>query len=234
MAYCTQTDIEAYCGYAYTDFKQGDAIMTSLQWGTFTTALIAGVSQQINLYCNRSGFESTEYTEYHNGRGMTGEKGREYREIDRTFLPREQPVISVTSVSVDTAALESVPAWSAMTVRSALAGGDYVVMTDGIVTRIRFHDEVPRKGYDNVKIIYTAGYASGSAVLNDIKLICLDIIANILAKKKREAEAIVASWGSGTQEGANLIGLLRPEIITDDVKVRLAMYKRSRRGAAWH
>jgi hypothetical protein len=234
MAYCTQAEIEALTGYGYQDFRQGDASMTSNQWASLVTALIAGVSQQINLYCRRESFESAEYVEYHDGRGMTGEKGRSYREIDLNLLPREQPVISVSKVEIDQNSIQEIPSWKEMTVRSALNGGHYAVLVDGSLTRIRFHSEVPRAGQKNVRITYTAGYASNSPVLADIKLIALDIIANILGKKKREQEAAVASFGTGTSEGANLIQMIRPEIITDDVKIRLALYRRSRRGQAWH
>lgn len=234
MAYCTQTDIEALTGYGYQDFRQGDVTMTALQWSTLITALISGVSQQINLYCRRGSFESAEYVEYHDGRGMTGERGRSYREIDLTFLPREQPVIAVSKVEIDQNSIQEVPSWKTMTFRSDSAGGQYAVLTNGYVTSVRFHSEVPKARMKNVRITYTAGYASGSPILADIRLITMDIISNILAKKKREQEAAVASYASGTEEGANMIQMIRPDIITKDIKMRLAPYRRSCRGKAWH
>jgi hypothetical protein len=234
MAYCTQSDIEAYTGYGYSDFKQAGVTMTSTQWANLVTSLIAGASQQINRFCNVGSFESTAYTEYHDGRGMTGDRGRSYREIDRTFLPHEQPVISVTSVKVDISPLSSAPSWTTMTPRAAGVAGQYAVSTDGYVTRIRFHDEVPKKGVKNVEITYMAGYASGHAVLGDIKFITMDIIANFLGKKKRGQEAAVVSWGTGTQDGANMVQMLHQEIFTEDIKTRLIPYRRSRRGHAWH
>jgi len=233
MAYCTQAEIEAHTGYSYNDFRQADAFMSSAQWIAYTTLIISGATQTINKYCQRGSFESAEYTEYHNGRGPTGDRGRYYRDIDKTFLPREQPVISVTSVHVDTSASE-VPAWTAMTVRGTGEIGNFAVVSDGYVTRIVFHNNTPDAGNGNVKLVYQAGYASGSPVLADIKFITLDLISNFLAKKKREQEGVVASFDSGTQTIAQMISMLHPEIFTEDLKLRLAPYKRSIRGNAWH
>ena len=233
MAYCSQQEVEAHTGYSYNDFRQADAFMTSNQWATYITMVIAGATEMINRYCNRQSFEAANYTEYHDGRGPTGDRGRYYREIDRTFLPREQPVISITSVSVDTATT-SAPAWTVRTMRDTGVAGNYAVVSDGFVTRIVFHNTIPQAGKGNVKIVYSAGYASGSPILADIKFICLDLISNFLAKKKREQEGVVASFDSGTQTIAQMISMLHPEIMTEDLKLRLAPYRRTVRGNAWH
>jgi hypothetical protein len=233
MAYCSQQEVEAHTGYSNNDFRQADQFMTSQQWTTYITMVIAGAAETINRYCNRQSFESANYTEYHDGRGPTGDRGRYYREIDRTFLPREQPVISVTSVSVDTNPTGA-PSWTVMTMRDTGVIGNYFVVSDGYVTKIIFNNTIPQAGKGNVKIVYSAGYASGSPVLADIKFITLDLVANFLAQKRREQEAIVASFDSGTQTIAQMISLLHPEVFTEDLKLRLAPYRRSIRGNAWH
>ena len=240
MAYCTQADVEAHTGYGYTDFKKADATMTAQEWAAYIGTVIAGATQQINRYCNRVSFEETEITEYHNGRGPSGNKGRfpghYYREIDRTFLPLHQPVLSVDEVHVDTGAgVRPGPIeWELQTPRDETTAGEYAVLTDGWVTRIRFHTKVPLLGYNNVKIVYTAGYDTDTPELADIKLIALDLIANILGKKKREQEAIIASWATGAQDGANMIQQVRPEIMPEDIQLRLKPYVRHPRGNAWH
>lgn len=235
MAYCTQQEIEAYSGYVCSEFRNGENTLTTDQWSSLLTLLISGVTQAINVHCNRKSFEINPYTEYHDGRGMTGNRGRDYRDIDRIFFPWEQPVVTVSSVSEDTGILSQVPHWILRAQRSNTEPGDYMVVTRDLLTYLYFFRNVPRKAMGNVQIVYTAGFQPGDPVLAEIKLITLEFIKRYLQHKKRELEGIVATWNSGTQEGANLIQMITPVILDDELKFRLAPYVRSPvRGLAWH
>ncbi len=228
MAYCTQSDIEARTGWGAGDFKTGGVPMTAEQWAAFCTDLIAEVTGLIDTYCRRTSFEVREYTEYHDGRGSTGDR----READRTFILREQPVAAVTAVEEDAGGPGSVPAWTLRAARSATAAGDYVVLARGPVTYLRFHNHVPAAGRENLRVTYSAGYAAGSDVLEDIRGICTDLIAEILAKKKQLQEAAAART-TGTRDAADMTPL-DPVVLTTDIKRRLAPYRRGpRAGAAW-
>jgi len=231
MAYCTQSDVEARTGWGAADFKTGGVPMTAEQWATFCTGLIAEAGGLIDTYCRRTSFEVREYTEYHDGRGSSGDL-REYREADRTIILREQPVTAVTAVEEDTGGPGSVPAWALRAARSAAVAGDYVVLSRGPVAYLRFHNHVPAAGRENLRITYSAGYAAGSGVLEDIRGICTDLIAEILAKKKQLQEAAAART-TGTRDAAEMTPL-DPVVLTTDIKRRLAPYRRGpRAGAAW-
>ena len=193
MVYCTQTEVESHTGFGYSDFMQAGQTMTSAQWTTYITSVIAAVSQLINQYCNRTSFEETDIEEFHNGRGPTGDvrsgfppiysslsyRTGQYREIDKTFLPLQQPVISVDAVYIDVTP-NDIPTWEKQTKRSSSDAGVYDVIVLGGITRIRFHSQIPGYGFGNVKLQYTAGYEDGDPVLNNIRFICLDVISNIL------------------------------------------------------
>ena len=136
MVYCTQTEVESHTGFGYSDFMQAGQTMTSAQWATYITSVIEAVSQLINQYCNRTSFEETDIEEFHNGRGPTGDvrsgfppiysslsyRTGHYREIDKTFLPLQQPVISGDAVYVDTTP-NDIPTWEKQTKRSSSDAG---------------------------------------------------------------------------------------------------------------
>ncbi len=225
MAYCTQTDIEARTSYGYVDFKQAGTVMTAEQWAAFCTSLIAEVTSAINRFCRRTSFEEATYTEYHDGRGCTGDL-EEYLETDRIFLLREQPVTSITTVKEDTADPNQPSSWTARTARSTEAAGDYDLLTRGPVSYLRFHNNVPRRGLNTVEIVYVAGYASENPVLDDIRGIALDIIGQHLGRKKKLQEAIAARR-LGTPDAAEMSPPTEPELtLTPDIKRRLAAYRR--------
>ena len=228
MAYTTQTEIEARTGYSNADFKQAGVAMTAEQWTAECTRLIAEVTNLIDRYCRRGSFESTAYTEYHDGDGATGDDGA-LREGDRIFYPREQPVIAVTSVSEDVGGKTAVPAWTVRTARSSEAAGDYDVIVKGPLTRVRFHANVPRQGIGTVKIVYTAGYAAGSPALDAVRGIALHMIATLLEIKKKRQEAIAARTVA-TRDAADMVPVTDPRVFSRDVQERLAPYRRNATG----
>lgn len=232
MEYCTQQDIEARTGYGATDFKQAGVTMSADQWATLCSDLINEATTAINRFCRRSSFEEKEYTEFHDGRGCTGEL-KEYREADRIYLLREQPVSGVTSVRVDRSDPGTPPLWVDLEPRGDEVAGDYSILKRGPVSYLRFMT-VPRQGHNNVEITYTAGYPAGSGELDDVRGICLDVIAQHLGKKKKTQEAIAARTAS-THDAAEMTPPAEPHLtLTTDVKRRLAAYRRGPRiGGGW-
>jgi hypothetical protein len=237
MVYLTQTDVESSGGgYGYADFKQAGATMTAKQWELYCERLIDAITSAINRYCRLTTFEQGTYYELHDGRGATGDLG-EYREHDRIFLFREQPVVSVTSVSEDLASAIDAPRWTARVQRMAgIAAGtaDYRVVSRGTLTYIYFDQTVPNQGKNNVRIVYLAGYEPSSETMDDIRIIALQLADNILSRRKRLQEANAART-NGTKDSADMFKLdADGAIFTPDIRMQLDKYRRYRTGgAAW-
>jgi hypothetical protein len=237
MVYLLQSDIESSGGgYGYADFKQAGTAMTATQWQLYSIRLIDSITSAINHYCRVTSFEENTYTEYHDGRGASAELG-EYMTRDRTFLLREQPATSITSVSENLASTINPIAWTARTPRtttSAVGAADYELLARGTLSYIYFHQNVPAKGQNNVKIVYVAGWDSDSERLDDIRLIAMQIADNFLARRKRYQEANAART-NGTQDSADMFKLdNNGDVFTPDIKMQLDKYRRYRTGGvAW-
>jgi len=232
MAFFSQSELEARTGYGYGDFLQNGVAMTAEQWAALVTSIEAEVRQAICTFCRRQAFEVATYTAYHDGSGPTGER-REFTARDLLFIPREQPVVSITSISEDVGEPNGVISWVERIARSDSAGGDYSVLQKGRISVVRFHSNVPRKGEGNVKIVYSAGYASGSPVLSDLKGIALEMAGKILGIKKRRQEAAAART-SGTRDAADMVPIGDPKVLNDDTQTRPLPYRRERAGGrAW-
>jgi hypothetical protein len=224
QSYVTRQEIEAWAGYCQTSFKTGNDEMVISEWVALLESLALGVSGWIDRFCRRVSFLPHEVVEYHDGRGRTGELG-EIREDDRIFFLREQPVISIESVSEDTGSPSGVISWTDRTPRTELSAGDYQVLQVGDLTRIRFLRQVPRMGNGNVRVTYTAGYDSAHPIIQEIKTITKEMVTNYLERKKKSQEADVARWQS-TDQAADLLRELGDEIFTEDLKTRLLPYQR--------
>jgi hypothetical protein len=225
MALISQSDVEAHCSYTNTDFKMAGSAMTSNQWASYLATVMASAESIVNQYCNRSSFEVVSYTEYHSGRGRTGENGRAYRELDRVIIPFQQPVVTLTSVHEDISDVTSAESWTERVARSELVPGDFQVIVKENLTRIRFHDNVPRLGSGNVKIVYTAGYATDHPAYAAAKLAALELCANIMARKKRDQQAQVASR-EPTKNAADMFQIQRPDVFTQEIQDLLQPYRR--------
>lgn len=232
MTLFSQADLEARTGAGASDFLQAGEEMTADQWAAYVVALEKEVSQAIARFTRRTAIEETEYTEFHDGGGPTGER-RQYVERDVIILPWEQPVQSITSVDVDEATLSGARNWVPRTPRDETTGGDYEVLTRNGITRIRFHTRVPRKGHGNVRIVYRAGYAATSRELEDLRGIALEMAGKTLEIKKRRQEA-QAARRVGTRDAADMVPIGDPKVLSDDIRTRLLPYRRERAGRrAW-
>lgn len=135
--------------------------ITDTNTDTVLTALISSVSAAIETYCNRT-FAQTTYTETRNG--GCGQK----------LYLANGPVVSVSSVSVNGQAVPAAPdavsygfVWDATTVYIRPGGGGPQEFT---------------KGFQNVTVTYSAGYATTPA---DVNQACVLWVASLFAKRQR-------------------------------------------------
>lgn len=237
MVYLSQSDVESSGGgYGYADFKQAGVTMTATQWQLYCERLIDSITSAINHYCRLTSFEQNTYTEYHDGRGPTGELG-EYLERDRIVMIREQPVNSITSVSENLASVADPIAWTARVQRTAISAvglADFELLKRGSLSYLYFNQNVPAKGKNNIQIIYVAGYDPDSELMDDIRMIAMQIADNILGRRKRFQEANAART-NGTKDAADMFKLDQDgAVFTPDIRMQLDKYRRQRAGgAAW-
>lgn len=231
-SYLSRSEIEAWAGYCQTSFKIGNDEMVVSDWVDLLESLALGVSGWIDRYCRRTSFLACEIVEEHEGRGRTGELGV-YREVDRVYHPREQPVIEILSIWEDTGGPSGAISWAVRNPRTTSDPGDYQILRTGDFTSIRFIRNVPREGHGNVLITYTAGYDDAHPIVQEIKVIAREVVTRYLEKKKKSQEADVARWQS-TDQAADLLRELGGDVLTEDLKARLAPYqRRATMGRPW-
>ena len=238
MAYLSQDDVESTGGgYGYADFKQAGVVMTADQWQLYCERLIDAIDSAINHYCRVPSFEINTYTELHDGRGPTGDLG-EYLPRDKLFLMRQQPVVSLISVSENINDPSNPIAWTPRVLRTTTSpsgGADFELLVRGTsLSYIQFWNNIPAKGRNNVQIIYTAGYDADAEIMDDIRMIAMQIADNLLGRKKRYQEANAARQSS-TKDAADMFRMdADGAIFTEDIRLQLDKYRRQRTGgAAW-
>ncbi|MFA5137178.1 MAG: hypothetical protein WC489_07375 [Patescibacteria group bacterium] len=224
-SYVSREEIEAWAGYCQTSFKTGQDEMVISQWVDLLDSLCLAVSGWIDRFCRRTSFLPHTVVEYHDGRGPSGELGV-YRESDRIYFLREQPVISILSVKEDVGGTSSAMSWTERTPRSTSASGDYQVLRrGGEFATIRFHQYVPREGFGNVEITYIAGYDEAHPIIYEVKALVKEMVTNYLEMKKKSQEADVARW-QGTDQAADILRELGDSVLDEDLKFRLLPYQR--------
>ncbi len=130
---------------------------------TVLTALITNASAFIETYCNRT-FAQASYTETRNG--GCGPK----------MYLANGPVVTVSSLTVNNQAVPAAPdavsygfVWDTMMV--------YIRRGQGGGGPQEFY-----KGFQNVQVVYTAGYAS---IPPDVAQACIELVASKYAKRNR-------------------------------------------------
>jgi hypothetical protein len=228
MAYFSQADIEEYTGFATTDFRNAGSVVTATQWATLCTHVVDYVSSLVNRYCGVATFESHIVTEYHSGTGEYDDDGIYLEEDSKIYL--REPCISVGTVSEDENSTSGTICWATRWERSTATAGDYMVATRGDLTWVRFHDQYPIEGHHNIRIEYTAGYASNSMELTQIKWICIRIAKNMLLEMKKTQE-VMTIRNTGVR---NFSEMFKPvpedSILTDDIIRDLWKFRRLRLG----
>lgn len=190
MALVTVNDVQQYTGFHYSEFTENGLEMTEGQWTEFIKLLIPKVTQMIHRYCNVYSFERALFVEYHSGRGATNfdESVSDYNDEDTLYF-LHQLYCDTLIVEEETSTKTAAPTWATRTVRATGVAGDYEIWTTNDVTRIKFNQNVPTKGDNNIRFTYYTGYSTASAQLQDIKFQCLRGIKNVLLTKKKIQEA---------------------------------------------
>jgi hypothetical protein len=210
--YVTASEVGEFTGIAYTDMKVDGETMTEAQWKQFVTVYQVPIADMIHRYCRVVTFDPTAanaiVTEYKSGRGNTSDElpyvrggtsiygSGEWLPNDVEFYLKhlyftgkinnvlKAPVI----VEEDTADKLSVPSWNKRTQRSMSVAGDYEVYTEDELTMVRFHNNIPRKGMQNVRFTYYTGYDPASDAFKAIKLQVLRCFKNFVMLKKKTQE----------------------------------------------
>lgn len=190
MALVTVNDIEQYTGFHHAEFTENGEEMTEGQWSDFLRQLIPKVTQMIHRYCNVYSFERATWTEYHSGKGATDYDSSvsDWNEEDTIYF-LHQLYCDGLVVSEDTGSKTSAPSWITRTMRDIGVAGDYEIWQENDVARVRFHNNIPALGKNNVRFNYYTGYPANSPQINDIKFQCLRAIKNVLLTKKKIQEA---------------------------------------------
>ena len=172
MALCTLENVRTYLDIP-VDKKdpEKDALYQSY---------IDRISVRMNNYCDRI-FESTTYTEYYDGGGMS------------YLYTNQYPIISVTSINDD-----SGWSWTSSTV---ISGVNYRVANNSrsiLLKNMRFGNYT-----ENVKIVYIAGYATIPGDLIDA--CATEVVAAFKKRKDPHITAKTADDGSGTRYQTNFL-----------------------------
>ena len=160
MSLCALADVQNYTG-------ETSANLTAL-----ITTLIGNASAMIESICSRT-FEQTAYTETRNGNGAP------------ILFMRQGPISAVSSVQIDGVAIPAAPD----TTSYGYVFDDrrlYLRGNPGISARTT---GVPggypvgfSRGVQNIVVGYTAGYAT---IPDDLNQACVELVADMLAKRKR-------------------------------------------------
>lgn len=154
---------------------------------------INAASQAIESYCNRK-FHSQPYTEFRSGRRQN------------MLMPYEYPITAVTELNIDNSR-QFLPA-------TAVDSGDYSIADRGHTVLL---NRLFPQGYGNIKLTYTAGYATIPA---DVELACIWAVEWFAKHRDRKDMGRVSS-GKGDES----VGILAqmPPMILEMIKP----YKRS-------
>lgn len=225
MIYFDRYGLEAFSGATYTDFRDAGIKMTATVWERFVVQLDQSVAGCIHRFCGVPTFGSHQVEEYHSGKGMNGTDDDDYTDADRTFLLLEPPTGN-PEVYVDTAAVTEVPSWQTRYMRSAATGGDYAYSLINKVGIIRFNNNVPDKGYNNVRIVYWAGFEEGTDDLEQIRLIAKRLATNLLMYKKKVQESQTIR-NTGVRDYSEMFDLeANVKVFTPELEAALTKYKR--------
>jgi len=134
-AYCLITDVE---GFMQLNFTSG-----STPTDDEVTGFISIADGLIDDHTQRKWSEETVTDEYYDADG------------DKNIILNNGPITEITSVYENVASLTETPSWVERTEGHA---NDFLVYNDE--NRLRFHNNIPAKGYQNLKISYKYGYTT--------------------------------------------------------------------------
>ena len=194
----TEDELKPYLGIARNDNTKDDAINQVNNW----------VSTTIEGYLDRHLVTRGTLTEYFTLENITSE-----------LLPRQWPLLTVTSIHEDTN--RSYGSTTLLTVND-----DYIVhLNEGRITRVYSSGSGRRswiRGYRAIKLIYTAGYATTADVPEDVKFHTLKFAALVWREVQRKDQGT-----SSVSDDLGSVTRLFPAGLTPGIRRGLFAEKRS-------
>lgn len=151
--------------------------------------------------------------EYFNSLGLDAplvareEDNAEWEERATTFYLQYKPVLAITEVAKNTAAIGDADVWVTSTKFRWYSYGYLVTATEAI----------PSAGQKNIRITYTAGYTK---MPSDIKMACTRLVVNLIHKQISDRTSTFVSF-----QRPQAISFGMPEILTSDINAIINRYK---------
>jgi hypothetical protein len=250
MVYVTSSEVEEFTGIAYTDMKVNGETMDEGQWNEFVRIYQVPIQDMVHRFCRVPTFDPTASNalcvELKSGRGATADElpynlgstsiytSADYQPGDIEFYLKNlyytgtinsttyAPLVIEENVSSENA----IPSWSTRTAQTGVVAGDYRVITEDELTLIRFHTNVPKKGYWNLKFTYYTGYDHASDQFKTIKLQILRCFKNFVMLKKKTQEPFTIR-AHGVRDFATMFEPFdESHILGDMEKMALEPYRR--------
>ena len=134
------------------DYDYGDLPDSTIQ------RMISSSDSLIDTETGRSFASNSSNVEYLN-----------VEESQNIFFLKNYPVITLSSVEINTVDSVDPPAWD--TAVEGL-GNDYLANSEDLaIGRIRFIDNFPMRGYDQMKVTYDYGYAATPILVNELSIL---------------------------------------------------------------
>ena len=234
MTYVTKDDVQAFMGFSNKDMKINGVQMSDAEFQAFVETHEPRIAQMVHRFCNVISFEPTAVIEYKNGRGTSDDdtSTSDYLDSDVEFYLRNlyligpSPPYAPIVVEEDTSPPTAAPAWVVRSVRTSIAGGDYRLITESELSHVRFHNNIPRQGNQNVRFTYYTGYLKTSAEFGDIKLQVLRAFKNLIMLKKKVQEASTIR-NYGVRDYSQMFEPFdESSVLSDTEKTALERYKR--------
>jgi hypothetical protein len=145
-----------------TGASSGSVLTADYDYGdipnSVVSQMISSSDAMIDLETGRSFGTNTGNIEY-----LSVEESQD------TFFLKNYPVITLSSVEVNTVASTDTPSWS--TSAQGL-GNDYIANSEDLsIGRIRFIDNFPYRGIDTLKVTYDYGYATTPSLANELSIL---------------------------------------------------------------
>lgn len=248
--YVDATEVEVFTGVAYTDLKVAGRTMTEAEWADFVRTYQVPIAELVHRFCRVRTFDplasNAQVIEYKSGRSYTSDdypyirgstgvyNSGDYKPGDVDYylshLYFTGTANGVTRAALiieeDTAGQTAIPSWVARTPRDVAAAGDYMVWTQDELTQIRFHTNIPKPGFNNVRCTYYTGYDPASDQFKTIKLQVLRCFKNFVMLKKKLQEPFTIR-AQGVREYQQMFEPFdESHILGDQEKAALEPYRR--------
>ncbi len=135
-----------------SDYNYGDLPDSMIQ------QMISSSDSLIDTETGRSFANNTSNIEYLN-----------VEENQNVFFLKNYPIITLSSVEINTVESVDPPAWDTLT---GGLGNDYLANPEDLeIGRIRFIDNFPIKGYDQIRVTYDYGYTTTPPLVKELSIL---------------------------------------------------------------